>query len=192
MNPYYKIYLMKDKVFNYLIGFLSLVILLNVVIFFRQKNVIKEMSDTTEISLSLLNQIASPVEVINLKGETEKIFFCNSNKKILLIIISPSCIMCEKNFTFWNRLYLQLQENTRFFGIILSDLHNATFIQQTNKITFPLFIPKNKNIFRSTYNISHVSKTILINENQKIRWVKSGELNREDYLLLKKLIFKKS
>lgn len=73
-------------------------------------------------------------------------------------------------------------------GIILnSEMDEYSFHDKAKMFNFPVYMPEEKEAFISTYGISTSSQTILIDEEGKIKYLKSGGLNREDYILIKRI-----
>ncbi|MEW6457231.1 MAG: redoxin domain-containing protein [Acidobacteriota bacterium] len=180
---------MKKRLINYLIGFFVLFILIQSGLLIYQNNKLKSQIKTLKTSAPhlLIEENAPQIKAIDLNGKEENINFSTINKKILFFIFSPSCVPCEKNFVFWQRLNLKLKEKVHAMAIIIGELDDVKLLKQAKKIRFPLYIPKEKDKFISNYRISNFSQTILIDEKGKIQWIKAGNLDGDDYNRIKEL-----
>lgn len=177
----------KKKILDLIIGLVILLILIQFGFLITRNRNIRNQTTQRFHSPLLLNSHAPAIRVVNLDKRKETISSRSMNEKILLFILSSSCVPCENNFPFWNRLSLQLKEKIRVIGIIIGELDEAKIIEQTKRVHFPLYIPEEKGVFISDYKVLNLSQTILIDEKNRVQWVKLGNLNADDYAEIKKL-----
>jgi hypothetical protein len=139
----------------------------------------------------LTNEIAPSFEATDLNGLKETIIFFNEGKKHLLFVLSNFCNPCEKNVVYWKKLYNQLKNDADVIGIVLSGRRQALALRDDLGANFSLYAPEGTDKFMNDYKISNLSQTMLIQGNARVEWIKTGDLNGDDFLKLKSLVLNK-
>ncbi|MBC7361459.1 MAG: hypothetical protein H5U06_04150 [Candidatus Aminicenantes bacterium] len=127
------------------------------------------------------------IDVLNLAGEKEKIFFCGPQEITLLFILNNSCGLCENNIVIWNRLSTQVSKHAKIIGLCFYNLNEANFIKEARDIRFPIYIVPD-NIRELLLALPEKKSITILFFGEKIIWHKIGDLNADDYIWLKTLI----
>jgi hypothetical protein len=177
---------------NILIGFLILMILIEMVTLIIQNRRLKAqiIALKKKVPHLIVGDYALPIEVIKINGEEEFINFNNNYQKTLLFILSSSCVPCDKNLIFWRRLGYQLRNKARILLISLGEWEDMHNLKSYLKVDIPIYIPENKEKFIQDYRIRNFSQTVLIDEKGKVEWIKANGLNADDYFKLRELVLK--
>jgi len=98
-----------------------------------------------------------------------------------LIYIFPriSCLACDKNIVYLQKLYNILGDSVSMKGIALADLSEAYELSHKKDFRFPVYIPKDKNRFVEKFRIKINAPQILICIGSKVRYRRLGDLNSQ-------------
>jgi hypothetical protein len=83
-----------------------------------------------------------------------------------------------------------MKSDAEVMGIVKGEIHQAAALKEAFKVQFPLYVPSDISKFSKKFYTGPLGLTLLVTEDGKIGWAKSGDLNADDYINLKNLILK--
>lgn len=180
---------MSDKFSGGVIGLFILFVLAGFVYLAIQNNRLRNQIQAVREGVPnlLINDHAPSIEIIKINGEKDFIEFSHKDQKHLLFILANSCNPCEKNMHFWKRLYFQLKDHVQVLGIVLEGMNQAQSLMKDLKVGFPVYGLDENSRFKKSYRVSNLSQTLVIDEQGRVEWIKTGDLNGDDYQKIKKL-----
>jgi hypothetical protein len=135
------------------------------------------------------NDLAPSIELLGINGERELVDFGHGGVKHLLYILANSCNPCERNMPVWKRLAHQVKDKARVISIVLGGQRQAQSLRGNLDLESAIYFPGENSNFAKLYRVTNASQTLIIDEQGRIKWVKSGDLRGDDYLEIKALIF---
>ncbi len=131
---------------------------------------------------------ATHVDSFDLKAEDGKLVTkaaLEPGKITLIFVFSRTCLSCEPNRYFWNKLSKLAPGKSRAYGIILDGPEKL--IRKPGEVRFSLYFPLDKERFKKEFDIAVLPKTIVL-EGGKIIYIQDGLLNGNAYFEIKKTI----
>lgn len=141
------------------------------------------------LSFSLGSYYAPPrLDLIDVEKGKIEIIECMNNK-ILLHIFTDSCSSCnEINLSLMKRLSSELRDKIPVLMVAMTS--KDTWLQGMGRPVSisKLYVPLDASRFVKEFRVSTTPLTLFIDEGCRIKFIKKGDLSRDDYLEIKKII----
>ncbi|MCP4221443.1 MAG: hypothetical protein GY765_42855, partial [bacterium] len=98
----------------------------------------------------------------------------------LIFIFDRPCSPCNKNLAYWKRIAGLLEGKVNVYGIVLGNMQDAFNFSETSKLNFGVFVPKNVQQFVESMRIKINLPQTIIYHNNKVQYIKLGNLNGEE------------
>ncbi len=168
---------MKNKTLNFALVVLVIVILFGFAVFKLYR-----MNEQTKASLPYL-AIGERIEYFDLIGEDASqinVSVFNSERPVLIFILSRPCNPCQKNMKYWQKMKEILLDRVDFYAIILDNATSAFSFSEQANLNFKVFVPVDLNRFIQKMRIKlNLPQTILYVKNE-VKYLKLGELEGEE------------
>jgi peroxiredoxin len=106
-----------------------------------------------------------PVDILSFSGAKEKLSFGASKPNRLIYVFNTRCPVCQFTQPKWKQLYEETSALISVMAVSSSDSLTAMAkYQQSNEIDFPMFVAADS-LFRSTFKITFVPQTILLDSS---------------------------
>lgn len=122
-----------------------------------------------------------PMPVQRLDGVETVLDFAASDGETVLLVFTTTCPVCEQNQGVWKDLYSRFDGHYDIVGISVGDIPATQEYATDHDLPFPIFVPTEPGEFPSTYKISAVPQTILLDRHGKVKQKWSGPLPRTSF-----------
>lgn len=141
----------------------------------------------TSLALQPGDHVQSFVAV-DLNGKLTTIDYQDNARKIVLLVFSTECAVCEKNIVFWNDLFAQADSHHyRIMGIAKNDLVELKLFAESMNIKFPVLV-SNELSFWWSYKLYRLPQTIVIDEQGVVERIWQDVLSKPEIEKILKII----
>lgn len=107
----------------------------------------------------------------------------------VILIFEQPCSICNKNRGLWDKIgKIKSPIEINVYGVILDELESIERFSNMGAVDFNVYSPIDLNQFKNSFQIrSKLSQTIIY-RNNKIVYLKVGDLDVEDFFKIKKTI----
>lgn len=120
----------------------------------------------------------------DLDGKPVEVLYGKDSRKVLVLVFSPVCAFCEKNWPMWNQVMASLDRSAvRPVAVDVTSTANASFVSQ-HLPGLPVFVKVDPQA-TVNYRFQLTPQTILLDSAGKVEKVWSGVLSDSSVIELK-------
>lgn len=135
----------------------------------KLRNTTTLLAETRKLNL---NDVAQPLETVDLRGQPFSISYAESSMPTVLYIFTPDCHWCGRNLENINGLAEQVKNRYRLIGISLNGDKLGEYLGQ-NKINFPVYHSPS-DASRLAYDMVATPTTIVVSKEGRVVRIWSG------------------
>ncbi len=158
---------------------LALVVLaVQVVYLMRQNQALMQRGEPPRLAAG---EVFQPMEVQSLDGQPSVLEFAATPEETVLFVFTTTCPVCQENQDVWKDLYTRFDAHYDIVGISVDETVATQNYVADNGLPFPVFIPTQPGTFPSTYKISSVPQTIVVDRDGEVKHMWTGTLPRSSF-----------
>jgi peroxiredoxin len=135
----------------------------------KLRNTATLLAETRKLNL---NDVAQPLETVDLQGRPFSISYADSSLPTVLYIFTPDCHWCARNLENINGLAEQVKDRYRLIGISINGDGLGEYLAQ-NKLNFPVYHSPS-DASRLAYDMVATPTTIVISKEGRVVRIWSG------------------
>lgn len=123
--------------------------------------------------------VVPSITAVDINGEEINLRYSLEAPPTLLFWFSPGCSVCEGNFEFWNRIFMESdEEHIRCLGMCIGTPEEAKDFCDENGLAFPVICVSDAYILES-YKGNVIPQTVLISPTGTVLGAWPGLLEKE-------------